>query len=177
MSSSKDTLDESQIVELRPEMLSCLFSAGSGSVDFYVNNPDSRLRVKTTLMYVPKESLAIPTDITTGVHQLYMGVSEIDDSGSRGCLIPVGDLVGTLAAPITIPANANLMGYSREFVTAGDVIWGRLTTTYMFNKEGRWMLQVRYQPDGQRLCPADWAWVKTQLNVRVGTPLVAGSIL
>lgn len=136
-------------------------SGGPYEVQFKVPIPDSRLRVKITLLYVrPAGSSAMDFTAT-----LWLSERDLEDAGVAGSLIPTTDIEGTSASPTTIPANTGLAGYSREFVTAGDYIVGRLVASPGAIEDlGSWVLQTRYQPDAVRFTHAEWQAIKAQAN-------------
>ena len=85
-------------------------------------------------------------------------MQEEDESYGAGFsgYIPLTTIVGdpTTGAPLALPEFPGLMGYSREFVTAADAVHGHLH--YGNAILGKWVLQTRYQPAGQRLPDPDW---------------------
>lgn len=145
----------------RPRPATLIASTTNGerapTVRFRVPVPDSRLRVKISVLFafVAGQQTTAP-DLTPGGATLWLAAADDDDSGSTGTTLPETNLEGTQAAPTLIPATPGLVGYSREFITAGDNIEGVFQTAYNgFN--GYWMLQLRYQPDtGQRFTDEEW---------------------
>lgn len=140
-------------------MLAALFSAGTGTVDFAVPIPDSRLRVKVSVLWVPIDNIAYGFAFNTA-QTLWVCEREEDRSGRRGGMAPMGNLFGTQAAPLSIAGDGAVSGFSREFNTAADEIFGRLTCSTPTNTNfGRWMLQARYQPDTY-ISDCEWDLIK-----------------
>jgi hypothetical protein len=137
-------------------------SGGSGTAKtavFRVPIPDSRLRVKLSVMYIPATGIAV----TVAAATLWLYEADVDDSGVQGNLIPCTNIEGTSAAPTALPLAAGLQGYSREFVTAADYIVGRLVASPS-SAPGSWVLQARYQPDAVRFTDEEWNALKSQCN-------------
>jgi hypothetical protein len=134
---------------------------GGGSLPpFRVVVPDSRLRTKVTVLFSPKPPYPEPFDLTSLGATLYLADMEQDYGGDSAALLPAVALVGTRAAPVAIPLVADLLAWSKEFVTAGDCIqgWLALNNTTGFN--GKLVLQARWQPDGQRIPDVEWDEIK-----------------
>jgi hypothetical protein len=152
----------------KAEVLSDFGAAGGPSTAiFRVPLPDSRVRCKVTLLYdaVPKTTnAALPYDITGTNHTIWMCLEDISFQGRQASPVPIQNVVVnpatgllvTRAAPLVIPSDAGVMGFSREFVSAGDSLYGELVTSFVAASPGRWMLYTRYQPDGQYLPPDEW---------------------
>jgi hypothetical protein len=143
--------------------------AGEGitkDVFFSVPYPDSRLRVKVTLMFIPDD----PSVTSTAL--LWMYEADLENGGMRGDNIPLTDLVGTSAAPLSIPKNAALGGYTREFVSAADYIEGRLSVNDEVS--GYWVLQTRYQPQSVSFTSEEWKLITAQCNPSAGTVRLNG---
>ena len=140
------------------------------SVQFEVPTPDSRMRVKLSVLFVrdPDETDPV-TDLGA---TLYLGAGDYDISGLDGRLSLTTDILRDAAgdvvhssAPLAIPEDPGLTGFSQEFVTSGDTIMGTLGTGQN-GPAGRWILQVRYQPEGQRLHECDWSNAIRRCNPR-----------
>ena len=102
----------------------------AGTFEFKVRNPDSRIRMKVTLYFAPSSPQNARTVDNTGLATLWIYAADQQRMGGSTTDIPITDLDGsTRDAPISIPASAGLLGYSREFVTAGDFIKGWLDLT------------------------------------------------
>lgn len=132
-------------------------------VPFRVLVPDSRLRVKISLLFSfqagqrPEDTSTI--DLSSGGATLWLYESDDDDSGMTGDAYGCTNIEGTAAAPTAIPRAVGLSGYSREFITAGDNIEGIFTTGFN-GFLGNWNLQLRYQPDnGQRFTDEEWRYI------------------
>lgn len=168
----------------RPDILSDLAAnATNVKATFRVPMPDSRLRVKVSLIYSPVPGVTIPFDIgTVNSHAIWMGLEEIDWAGRIAGPIPTINVIRnpttgllvTRAAPLVIPSDVNVMGYSQEFQSAGDQIFGELTTTFVAAAPGRWMLYTRYQPDGIVLPEEEWQEITNLCTPRVIIKQVSG---
>jgi hypothetical protein len=88
---------------------------------------------------------------------------------------PSTGVLVTRAAPLAIPSDAGVMGFSREFVSAGDNLYGELATGFVATAPGRWMLYTRYQPDGVRLSEDDWQQIVGLAQPQVIVKLGAGN--
>lgn len=123
-----------------------------------VPTPDSRCRVKLSILFVPTAGEA-PDDIT-GNSTLWIAACDYDQKGvggGGGRTIPETNLVGTEAVPLAIPAAAGLLGYSREFVTSADCIEATFATqSILGGVAGTWVLQTRIQPDAVTLDWQEW---------------------
>lgn len=131
--------------------------AGAGTVftTFKVKTPDSRLRTKISVIFVPNAGGSPVVDLTAAGSTIWLAEGEEDVSGMSGIILPCTNIEGTQAAP-TAFLVAGLSGYSREFVTAADWITGLFTTGTNGVEAGVWYLQTRYQPDGVSFSPAEW---------------------
>lgn len=157
-----------------PVQTLCTFGSGSGAavtVAFRVPVPDSRLRVKISIMFIPVAGNYPLTGIASA-GTLWLSEAEDDDSGVQGGTIPCTNIEGTSAAPTSIPAANGLLGYSREFVSAGDNIQGVFNVTPGGPMVGSWVLQTRYQPEGVRFTPEEWNEIVPQCNPNLTTPPV-----
>lgn len=139
---------------------------------FKVYVPDSRLRVKISVMFVPRAGLD-PITFLTSTATLWLSALEMDESGVSGTDVPCTNLEGTSAAPTAISAANGLYGYSKEFTTASDAIRGVLAATGSINTIGTWMIQVRYQPIGVSFSDAEWRELRTRMGVEVQGAAVA----
>jgi hypothetical protein len=130
---------------------------------FKVPVPDSRLRTKISLFWNLPPAQALGSLAST----LWLYEADLDLSGNGGDLVPLTDLVGTQAAPLTIPQNVDLLGYSREFITAADYICGVLTMTVPPEGQSSWVLQCRYQPQSVRFTDDEWQEIAAACNPSV----------
>lgn len=139
---------------------------------FRVQVPDSRLRVKTSVIFVPANPV-FPVDISGFAATLFLAEEDECYGGAYSGYAPLVPIIPgtTIAAPFALPAGG-LMGYSIESTTAADAIHGWLT--WQSNNTpalvGQWILQTRYQPDGQRFTDEDWADTKLLCNATLLTP-------
>ena len=145
------------------------------SIEFRVPVPDSRLRVKISIIFAFKAGVQPSTpnvDLSAGNSTLWLFEADDDDAGTTGTIIPCTDIEGHQDTPTSIPQHIGLAGYSREFITAGDYIGGIFTT--QFNGFlGNWMLQTRFQPDnGQKFTSEEWEEIVGLARPIVPPPLI-----
>lgn len=126
---------------------------------FRVPFPDSRLRVKISLLFKRTDNSI--TNLPGA--SLWLAEADIDQSGMQGDNVPLVNVEGTLAAPTIIPKAPGLLGYSREFVSAADYIEGQLIMTGD-GTVGYWVLQTRYQPQSVSFSPEEWGLITAQCN-------------
>lgn len=129
-----------------------------------IPTPDSRCRVKVSIVYVPADSNN-PTDIT-GFTTVWIAGCDFDQrgvGGGGGRSLPVTNVEGTEAAPTAIPKAAGLLGYSREFVTAADCLEVSFTTATI-SGQGTWVLLTRLQPDAVTLDWKEWEQIRALFN-------------
>lgn len=142
-------------------------ASGSGTqkiVKFRVPVPDSRLRVKISILFIPQAGL----DPQSGLNgTIWIYETEDDISGTSGKSIPSNNVEGTQAAPTAIPVTVPLQGYSREFITAADALEGELSAVSGLNMIGAYVLQVRYQPDAVRFTAQEWKELMADCAPRV----------
>lgn len=167
---------ESALHKYIPQPLALITFGGSTSpagitCQFRVPVPDSRLRVKVSVLFVPQAGRARNVG-ALGTSTLWLAETDDDLSGLSGIAVPSTDIEGTAAAPTTIPASPGLGGYSREFVSAADAIEGLLTSTFASGMVGTWMLQTRYQPNAVRFTYEEWDRIKAGCNPQLITPAV-----
>lgn len=130
---------------------------------FLVMTPDSRLRTKVTILF---SGNGITWPATLGTLALFE--MEQDYGGSSATLIQ--SVAVDPPAPggtITLPLAPTLLGYSREFVTAGDAIQGNLVIGAGTGNGGKVIVQARWQPDGQRLPRDEWEEVMGLCSLNV----------
>lgn len=157
-----------QILIPQPIILGTNVGAESppAAVEFRVQIPDSRLRVKTSVIFVPRNPV-FPVDISGFAATLFLAEEDECYSGAFSGYAPLVAIIPgtTIAAPLALPAGG-LMGYSIESTTAADAIHGWLTWQPNGGAAlvGDWALQTRYQPDGQRLPDEDWAETRQLCN-------------
>jgi hypothetical protein len=127
----------------------------TASTTFQVRTPDSRLRTKIGLLFVPTDGGSHVISAAAPTLWLYEG--EEDISGATGVIVNGNNIEGTQAAPTAIiPVGSGLTGYAREFVTSADWIVGTFTTSSNGFTSGAWYLKTRYQPDAVRFDPKEW---------------------
>ncbi len=146
-------------------------AGGSDAVNFKVRTPDSRLRVKISLRFIPVAG-NFPLTGLAGSASIWLAELDDDDSGVSGLEIPCTNIEGTSAAPTSIPAANGLLGYSREFVTAADSIYGAFIANPGGPIIGSWTLGVRYQPQAVRFSPEEWNEIRNQCGVDLITPSI-----
>jgi hypothetical protein len=135
------------------------------TIPFRVRNPDSRCRIKVSILFTPISGAV--GNIAAKAMTLWLFEAEKDRSGQSGAVIPCVDLDGsTQIAPIAIPKSAGLGGYSYEATTAGDYIAGEITVPIQIGdgSGGALTLQTQLQPDGQRLPDKDWDEVRAEFR-------------
>ena len=154
----------------RPLVLAQIIAGSTGAKKtsiFRVPFPDSRLRVKISLLFKrTNTSTSLP-----GAN-LWLAEADIDDSGMQGDTVPLTNIEGTFAIPTVIPAAVGLLGYSREFVSAADYIEGQLQVTGD-GTLGYWVLQARYQPQSVSFSPEEWGLIISNCNPE-GTKVSVG---
>lgn len=151
--------DVTQRYDAQPVMLAAMFGVGlSGSVDFVVPVPSSRLRTKISILYIPAENVPSANGsnvVISSANTLWLATREPDRSGRRGTKPAINNLFGTQAAPASIIGDGGVNGFSREFQTAADEIYGRLALATA-TIPGRWMLQASIEPEIGMLPCAVW---------------------
>lgn len=144
----------------RAVVLAQVKTGGTGSpkpVNFVVPFPDSRLRVKITLLFSQNVPGLVEPAATLWLHE-----SDTDNVGNLS-LVPCTNIEGTQAAPTSIPADSGLQGYSREFVSAADYVEGVLNV-FPNGSVGYWVLQTRYQPQSVSFSREEWEMIINQCN-------------
>jgi hypothetical protein len=124
------------------------------SVTARIPVPDSRLRVKLSVLFISTAN-ENPPDIIAAGATIWVYETENDISGVKGGTIIANNIDGTAAAPTAVANVAPLMGYTREFVTAADNIEFVFSTGNP-GQFGTWVLQCRFQPDSVRFTHAEW---------------------
>lgn len=160
-----------------PVVITGAAERSGGFARFRVETPDSRIRVKVSVLCVPPYGGDAAFAIGYGM-KLWMGAVDDDASGNAaGLAVPVTNVMDpiagvpvTQAAPADFPADG-LAGYSREFVTAADAIEGVITVpeTPVVPVVGMVVVQVRYQPDPQRLPWSEWDEIRRECSLRLLT--------
>lgn len=141
-------------------------ASGSGSVKFRVDNPPVTLRLKVSILFVPKPP-QLPVPAGLGFNgTLWLYESENQDIGVSGQTIPSTDIAGTSAVPISLLASVGLYGYSREFVTAADGVEGIVALTGGGGEIGDWVLTTRWQPNAVPFTAAEWEYLMTLTGAR-----------
>lgn len=149
---------------------------GTANVFFSVPFPDSRLRVKISLIfnnYNVGGNLCPPTT-------LWMFEDDEGVDGFESDDYPLTNIVGTSAAPLVIPTDNQpvpaldpaLRGYSREFVSAADFVNGRLVVQNNNGAAGYWILQTRYQPQSVSFSFEEWLKITQQCTPHAGACVV-----
>jgi hypothetical protein len=138
-------------------------TTGAKTVRFRVPTPDSRIRQNVALIGLPP-----PGGSATFLagKTLTLLLQSVADAIQGGMTVPVTSLPDpTVGTPIVIPENSSLGGFAYESVTIGDAIEGTIVATGTADAiKGRLVLQVRYQPDGQRLPWDEWREIVAQCN-------------
>lgn len=157
-----------QIYEPKPLIIATCAGGGENTLNTRVRLPvpDSRTRVKLTVMFVPTAGIANP-DLTGDGDKIWVAAYDEDATGGGGGrTVPVTDVEGTQAAPTSFPASAGLLGYSREFVTAADWIEAEVTLTSP-PVAGAWTLQTRIQPDAVSFSWDEWDQIRRAFQPEV----------
>jgi len=159
-----------QVHKLKP--LSLMQFVGSsegntGEVSFRVEVPDSRLRVQVALIGIALGS----SNNVLGGKGLTLWLRACENAIDTGTVVPITNLWGTGGTLAPIPgyidntgayvADANLAGWGKEFVTAGDAIEGTVNYPSTVNTgPGQLVLQVRYTPEAIRFPRDEWDEIK-----------------
>jgi hypothetical protein len=100
--------------------------------------PDPRLWVKVSFLFVPDVEGATPD----GGPELWGVFREQvrEPAPAHAQFLAVEDVIGTSAAPLSIPANAALFGHIEEFQTDADEFYARLSVgdDYTAGHTGSW---------------------------------------
>lgn len=139
-------------------------SGATATINFMVPVPDSRLRVKISLIFIRAPGSGGATNCPPST--LWISENDVEDAGFNGGQIPLVNIEGTAAAPTAIPIDAGglgLFGYSREFFTAADYLQGQLVVTNN-SVQGYWVLQTRYQPQVVGMRDSEWETIINQCN-------------
>lgn len=168
---------KSSLQKQKPQMVTLVKASAAGeqtaTIRFRVPTPDSRLRVKISILFIPNAGTqSISPDITGGNTTLWLCATDDDQSGTAGSTIPMTNIEGTQATPTAIPATSGLLGYSRAFVTSADYIEGTLFTETN-GLDGYWVLQTRYQPDAVRFTEDEWDDITVACNPRALDPVAS----
>ncbi len=150
---------------------------GTGSIDFKVPVPDSRLRVKVSVMFIPEAGDVGDSGL---IATLWLRECELDVSGVAGSMVPTANIEGSESGtpgPTAIPIATGLQGYSREFITAADYIVGTLDVSDGGpSPGGSWVLQCRYQPQSVRFSEEEWNEIEPNCNpAPLSSPLILGT--
>jgi len=122
--------------------------------------PDSRTRVKVTVMFVTAAGTAAPNIVNS--QTIWVSATDEDTrGGGGGRTVPVTDIEGTSAAPTPFPVSSGLLGYSREFVTAADFIEVTLHMNTVA-AVGAWVLQTQIQPDAVSFSWDEWDAIRRE---------------
>jgi len=160
------------IYKPRPQLITAATGVVGGTWTGRVRMPvpDSRCRVKLSVIFYPRQGGAIPVALKESGSIWVAGYEEDTDgvSGSGGMTEPVQDVEGTSDAPTQFPVSAGLAGYSREFVTAADWIEAVITLGGAATILGQWTLQTRIQPDAGALFSwAEWDQIRGNFDPKV----------
>jgi hypothetical protein len=155
-----------------------------GAVAFRVEVPDSRLRVKISIIGKPTAGNGSSFIGTKG---LTLWLRAVEDSIQGGDAVPVTNLWGTSATPGPIPgeldntgtpvAVTTLGGFSKEFVTAADAIVGTINYPAAVDTDtGLLLLQVSYVPEPFRVPAEEWREIEGQCRASIiGYPLAGAA--
>lgn len=147
--------------------------SGGGNFELRWRNPDSRLRLKATLLFAPEGTHNPYTLDITGSGFLWPYAADQTRLGGSTRLAPVTDLEEVAGVPVTrdaplaLPLSAGLLGYSREFVTAADFVVFLANIQPNGDCAGEWTVLGQWQPDGQRLPDDEWDEIRAQCDIAV----------
>jgi hypothetical protein len=125
------------------EMVTGVGVTGSRTSTFRARVPDPRVWCKFGVLWVPKTTGA------PGATTLTLWISAIERTalGDQGAELPVEDLIGTSAAPLTIPTNSALYGKFVQLQGANTGLQGVMTIdTPTAGLEGKWFCKASYYP-------------------------------
>ncbi len=141
------------------------------SARYRIKVPDSRLKVKQSILFVPLAGTGPITDLTAASAKLWAAGKDHDSSGILGYDPVVTNILGTQAAPSSIIASAGLQGYSLETDgSAIDYLQGVFSA--LCNgptaPKGTWYVAATYQPGtGQNYSDAEWAALRSMFGLTV----------
>jgi len=136
--------------------LATFSGAGFGTAVVKVPCPDSRLRVKVAVLFIPPAGTVIAPSTFTNSQSIWIYETETDESGVNGGDIPTTNVEGTEASPTSFPEADGLLGYSREFVTAADSLKIQVAFATSPAVAGSWVAQFRYQPNNVSFTAEEW---------------------
>lgn len=141
-------------------------------IEFRVPTPDSRLQVKISVLFAPDPPVTFPFNISNQSATLYMYEEDEAYGGVFNGFVPLVAVAGDSGTPLALPLKPDLMGYSREFVTAADAVhgWLNIATGEVAAPAGSWVLQTRFQPYAQRIPDNEWEEIRRLCNPNLITP-------
>jgi len=150
------------------------------AIDFTVKTPNVRMRVKVSLTLEPAaaSSVNVDTDANTTViaaaGTLWASLKGRTLNSNRR-QSPAANVVGTGAAPLSVPTDTRLWGYTFEAETNGEEIFCHFTppnTAAAPAAASVWVASVRYEAVGARLSKEEWESFRSQYGIHVGQPSV-----
>lgn len=185
-SSATDDDGQGRQIHVLPQAVPLIYFTGdeagfTGDVSFRVEVPDSRLRVKISLIGQPGAGID-PGFI--GGKGLTLWLRAVEDAVRGGAEVPItnlwgrgnagGPIPGYVASDGTETTDPFLGGFSKEFVTAGDAIVGTVTVPVEQGGDGTGslILQVRWQPEAIRFPRDEWYEIRGQCQANIrGNPI------
>lgn len=163
-----------QILVPKRILLATFGAAGGagGVVGFRVETPDARVRCRVSVVGIPTPGVAVDFCFGKGL-KIWLGELDDDQSGTSGVGVPVTNIIPNTVpggvprtTPLAFPVTAGLGGYSKEILTIGDAVEGEITIPAQGATAltGSLVLQMRYQPDQQRLPWPEWDEIRRQAN-------------
>lgn len=147
---------------------------------FFVRTPNVRCRTRVTVFLVPDSITTaddpdanVNTTIIAGTGTLWVCERELGLGVVKQ--VPVDNVVGTGAAPLAIPTDTRLWGYSFEIETNGQELAGVFTppnTAAAPTSSSKWHVSCRYE-SVQRLSDQEWNQFLGQYGIRVSPDLGA----
>jgi hypothetical protein len=149
------------------------YSTNTATARWSVPIVDPRLWVHTGVLFVPTnlDTQTLWTAATTTTLWLSAAVAPFVSGGVRkeGPALPVQNLVGTQAAPLSIPADQHLFGKFLDFRSGADEIQGQLVVTDPLT-EGTWFAMASYWP-GIDMDKSEWEKLQAAtLQIQCPTP-------
>ena len=131
--------------------------------------PDSRLKVKQSILFVPSPGDEVPTDVSGAAPQLWVVAKDKDTSGILGYDVPTTNVLGTSVAPIVVITTPRIFGYSLETDgSATDYFEGEFSALVNgAQPKGTWYVAALYQPYVVRFDDREWNALRTLMNLTV----------
>lgn len=144
----------------------------SGVVEFWVETPNVRARTRVNIVLTPVSGQNPQTTANTTVIGTAATLWVCEKEKARDQRVqssPVKNVVGTGAAPLAVPTDTRLWGYSFEIETNGQELYGRFTPPASAGAGApahSWHIIVRYEAVVP-LSAEEWRQFKQRQYVRV----------